>query len=302
MSDQIIDFDRFCDNSYVHPLEFDLFAKKDLKVFIKRDDLIHPFVSGNKWRKLKYHIHDYHESGAHTLVTYGGAYSNHVLATACAGAVFGIPTKAYVRGEELNTNSNHILKLSYQFGMNLEFIDRTRYRETKDRCGKDRNGAYHIPEGGAGEAGTKGYEELLNELNDQYDQILLDVGTGTSYAGLLRGVIKRGWDTQVHGVVVLKNGGYLIDKIAAYTGNREKINLELERHFGGFGKWDDEQFEFNKSFSSHTGILVDPVYTGKLFRAFFDMARENHFARGERILCIHTGGMTGILSSSYLES
>ena len=298
MSKRIEDFNQSLSNSKLEPLYFDEFKNRDIEVFVKRDDLIHPFISGNKWRKLKHHLLKFQASKASSIVTYGGAYSNHLIAVACAGAMFGIKTHGVVRGDELNKDSNLILKLCTQYGMELSFINRQEYKTQKLTAGIDDHGAYHIAEGGAGSEGVKGCAELVDELEELYDHIVLDVGTGTTYAGILQAVTAANLDTVVDGVVVLKNGAYLVDEIATMLQSHDGINLHLDYHFGGFGKWDDAQIEFNQKFTSSTGILVDPVYTGKLFRAVLHLASKEYFKPKSRILVIHTGGMTGVLSGS----
>jgi 1-aminocyclopropane-1-carboxylate deaminase len=300
MNELLETFDRSCRFSEVQDLQFPEFSNNEIRVSIKRDDLIHPFISGNKWRKLKYFLDDYQKTSAKSISTYGGAYSNHLLATACAGATFGIKTKGYVRGDELNAHSNHILKLADQFGMDLDFISRSDYKIMKHSHGLQGNHSYHIPEGGAGALGRKGCADIINELDLEYDYILLDVGTGTTYAGILQAIQNKNLSTEVHGVVVLKNAEYLDSEICDVVEDKDGVSLLHQYHYGGFGRWDSEQMKFNKWFSSQTGILVDPVYTGKLFRALFELINNSFFAEGSSVLCLHTGGMTGVLSNDFL--
>lgn len=289
-------FDQSTQNSNIERLNLPLFNEKGIEVYVKRDDKIHPFISGNKWRKLKYYVKFILENDVDEVITFGGAYSNHLLAVACAGALFGFKTRGVVRGEELNKTSNKVLQFCDQFGMSLEFVERSAYSEMKVKAGYE-GGEYFIPEGGAGALGRKGCADMLFELDQTYDRIILDVGTGTTYAGILEGVHGKQLDTKVEGIVVLKNGEYLQQEIADQLPNlQEHIHLHLDYHFGGFGKWDNEQEAFNKEFSSQTGIFVDPVYTGKLFRAIIDLTKKDHFPVGSKVLVIHTGGLMGALS------
>lgn len=301
MSNSFDDFDRNLQNSIVQSLDFEVFKKKNLSLHVKRDDLIHPFISGNKWRKLKHFLLDFEATKAQSITTFGGAYSNHLLATACAGAHFGIPTYGIVRGEELEPNSNHNLALCNQFGMRLSFISRSEYKAQKHRKG-EHNGTYYIPEGGAGPEGMIGCGELLKELSQDYDHIFLACGTGTTYGGILNQVKKSQIATEVHGIVVLKNYFQMEEDIAKMLGNSDGISLFHDYHYGGFAKWDDNQIEFNKTFSSKTGILLDPIYTGKMIRGIFSLAERDYFKPEQKILAIHTGGLTGLFSEAFLKS
>src|SRR5690606_25275040 len=172
-------------------------------VKMKRDDLIHPFISGNKWRKLKYIIEEADRLGKTHLVTFGGAWSNHLLATACAGATFGFSTTAFVRGEPV---SNPILSLCKLFGMDLRYVNRTAYRDKRalfDAYFGNHPKAQFIDEGGCSKAGAQGCAEIFDELTESYDHICCAVGTGTTLAGLLIGKARKELNTSIHGISVL---------------------------------------------------------------------------------------------------
>jgi 1-aminocyclopropane-1-carboxylate deaminase len=281
--------------SPIHQIHDPLFDEKGLEVFIKRDDLIHPLISGNKWRKLKYVLQQAQSENKTHLVTFGGAYSNHLLATAAAAAKFGFRSTGFVRGEEVNNDTLFLCRLH---GMDLLFIDRESYRDKRALFNKyfgDDPGALFIDEGGASALGAKGCSELINELTDTYDHVFCACGTGTTAAGIINGINEHRLDTQFHGIPVLKNGEFLSDEIDKYLDKPADYNLHAEYHFGGYARTTDELVQFIKRFVASTGVLVDPVYTGKMLYAIYDLAAKNYFTKGSRILAIHTGGIWGLL-------
>ncbi|MCO4292225.1 pyridoxal-phosphate dependent enzyme [Solitalea sp. MAHUQ-68] len=282
--------------SPVEELKNDLFEQKQVKVYIKRDDLIHPFISGNKWRKLKYVLADARDSNKNHLVSFGGAYSNHLLALACAGAKFGFKTTGIIRGDEPR-KLNHQLFLCQQFGMDFLFVSRETYRNKPqlffNNFANDPD-AYFIDEGGAGNLALPGCAELLDELPEPYDHIFLACGTGTTLAGLAMGAFQRNLSTKIEGIAVLKGADFLHSDIQQLIGTDPKFTLHLDYHQGGYAKTNTEYlnwlFDFNK-----TGLLLDHVYTGKMMFALFDLISKDYFKPGSRILTIHTGGLTGLI-------
>ena len=287
-----IDFEIY---SPVHQIHDKLFDEQGLKAFIKRDDLIHPIISGNKWRKLKYLLKEAQAQNKTHLVTFGGAYSNHLLATSAAAARFGFKSTGFVRGEEVN---NDTLFLCGLHGMNLIFTDRESYRDKQALFNKhfanDRE-AFFIDEGGASALGAKGCSELIAELNDTYDHIICACGTGTTAAGIINGINQHQLSTQFHGLPVLKNGEFLRKDIDTFLEKSATYHLHTDYHFGGYGKINDELIRFVKQFVASTGILIEPIYTGKMLYALYDLAAKKHFSPGSRILAIHTGGIWGLL-------
>src|SRR5690606_2861967 len=196
-------------HSPVEPLDFQLFNDKSLTVHIKRDDKIHPFISGNKWRKLKYILQSAQRVGKTHLVTFGGAWSNHLLATACAGATFGFKTTGFVRGEPV---SNPTLSLCKIYGMELRFVNRASYRDKPllyAQYAAHVPTAYFVDEGGYSTEGAAGCAEIIDELPRPYDHIFCACGTGTTIAGLLHGCTEQGLGTQLHGVTVLAGGDFI---------------------------------------------------------------------------------------------
>jgi 1-aminocyclopropane-1-carboxylate deaminase len=287
-----IDFETF---SPVHQIQHKLFDEQGLKVFIKRDDLIHPIISGNKWRKLKYLLKQAQAENKTHLVTFGGAYSNHLLATAATAAKFGFKPTGFVRGEEVNNDTLFLCRLH---GMNLIFTDRESYRDKPALFNKyfaHDNSAFFIDEGGASALGAKGCSELIDELIEPYDHIFCACGTGTTAAGIINGISRHGLNTQFHAVPVLKNGDFLRNEIDGFLTESAEYNLHTEYHFGGYGKVTDELIQFIKQFVASTGILIEPVYTAKMLYALYDLAAKKYFKPGSRILAIHTGGIWGLL-------
>ncbi len=272
-----------------------LFIKKRVEVFIKRDDLIHPFISGNKWRKLKYLLKEADQQNKKHLVTFGGAYSNHLLAAACAGAKFGFRTTAFVRGDRVE---NEILFLCRTFGMTLEFVNRERYSDKQtlfDQQFKSDSEAFFIDEGGASPEAAKGCEEIITELHQEYNHVFCACGTGTTAAGIINGIQNNQSDAKFNGVPVLKGGEFLRAEINKYLHKTVSYQLHTAYHFGGYAKTQPELLTFIKEFSSATGILLDPVYTGKMMYAIFDLTANDYFKKGDKVLSVHTGGLLGIL-------
>jgi 1-aminocyclopropane-1-carboxylate deaminase len=266
-----------------------------VRLFIKRDDLIHPFISGNKWRKLKYNLITAQETHKNHLVTFGGAYSNHVLATAAAGAKFGFKTTAFIRGEEAN---NPLLDFCKLFGMQLIFVSREDYLNKADLHHQHFNNddsAYFLDEGGFGADAEKGCREIITELQQEYDHIFCSAGTGATAAGILNGIYLKKLVTQFHLVPALKGGALLQEAIKPLLISDSIYPIHDEYHFGGYAKTQPPLIDFIKDFTSKTGILLDPVYTGKTLFAIKDLASKNYFKKDTSVLMIHTGGLFGIL-------
>ncbi|TKB99835.1 1-aminocyclopropane-1-carboxylate deaminase/D-cysteine desulfhydrase [Pedobacter cryotolerans] len=262
---------------------------------VKRDDLIDPYISGNKWRKLKHILTAVNLKQKHHLVTFGGAYSNHLIATAAAASRNKLKATAFVRGEKVE---NEMLLLCKLFGMTLIFVDRERYKNKKElfssHFGNDES-AYFIDEGGASNEAVIGCAEILDELPEVYDHIFCAAGTGTTAAGLLRGINTHQLNTKLHVIPVLKGGEFIKDEIGKYEENQGNLILHTDYHFGGYAKTTPELINFIKCFTAQTGMLIDPVYTAKMFYAINDMAQNEYFKPNAKILAIHTGGLFGIL-------
>ncbi|MES2107639.1 MAG: pyridoxal-phosphate dependent enzyme [Bacteroidota bacterium] len=281
--------------SPIHQIKNQLFDEKGIEVYLKRDDLIHPIISGNKWRKLKYVLQKASAENKNHLVTFGGAYSNHLLATAAAAAKFGFKSTGIVRGEEISNDTLFLCKLH---GMKLLFVDRESYRDKSALFNKyfgNDDQAFFIDEGGASTKGAKGCSELVDELTETYDHIFCACGTGTTAAGIINGITQNNLNTQFNAIPVFKNGGFIRDEIDRFLTRPAAYQLHTDYHFGGYGKADGTLIQFIKQFVAETGILIEPVYTGKMLYAIFDLASKDYFKKGDRILAIHTGGIWGLL-------
>lgn len=284
-------------HSPIERLKLPLFDQKEIRVDVKRDDLIHPFISGNKWRKLKYVLQMAQSQNKKHLVTFGGAWSNHIVATACAGAKFGFRTTAFIRGEQV---SNPLLSLCKIFGMDLKFVTRTTYSDKSTLFdtyfGKDKQ-AFFINEGGHSAAGAQGCREIIEGLDNVYDHIFCACGTGTTLAGLYMEKTARSLTTSLHGVPVLAGGEFLKNAVAELYPQADTTNIvwHTDYHFGGYAKATTELIHFIQWFCANTGILIEPVYTGKLFYAVFDLIAKDYFQPNDKILIVHTGGLTGLL-------
>lgn len=263
---------------------------------MKRDDLIDPYISGNKWRKLKYILKDAEDKGKKHLVTFGGAYSNHLVATAAAAARTGLKATAFVRGEEV---INEMLVLCKLYGMRLIFTDRESYRDKYscyDQFFATDPDAYFIDEGGASAEAVAGCAELIDELkNSNPEHIFCAAGTGTTAAGLLKGINEAGLKTKLHVIPVLKGGDFIKEEISNYTALTENLILHTDYHFGGYAKTQPALINFTQRFTATHGILIDPVYTAKMCFAIDDLAGKNYFRPDEKIIAIHTGGLLGIM-------
>ena len=272
----------------------------DVSLCIQREDLVHPHIQGNKYRKLKYNLAFAKANSVKTLVTFGGAYSNHIAATAIAGKLEGLSTVGIIRGEELGVSldktlsQNPTLAKAVDYGMQLEFVSRTAYRE-KDTDGfrKKLNTKYSnaliLPEGGTNAFAIKGCAEILDAQGHSFDFVCCPVGTG----GTLAGIIKSSQKNQmVIGFPALK-GNFLTTEIEKWT---QKTNWKLihDYHFGGYAKTNNALIAFINAFSKTHKIQLDPIYTGKMIYGILDLITKDYFPAKSRILAIHTGGIQGI--------
>jgi 1-aminocyclopropane-1-carboxylate deaminase len=268
----------------------------NITLYIKREDLLHVYISGNKFRKLKYNLAQAKIEGRQILLTFGGAYSNHILAVAAGGKEYGFKTIGIIRGEELKDKieENPTLQKAQDFGMDFEFLNREMYRDKINpefiKRLKDKFGDFYlIPEGGTNNLAIKGCEEILTTEDGRYDYICCAVGTGGTISGIIN-CSKSG--QQVLGFPVLK-GDFLREDICRFA---TKSNWELitDYHFGGYAKVSEELIQFINGFYQKHKIPLDPIYTGKMAYGVIDLIDRNYFPENSRILMIHTGGLQGI--------
>lgn len=270
--------------------------EQGITLCIKREDELHPHISGNKYRKLKYNIQRAKAKGHSTLLTFGGAFSNHIVATACAGMENGLDTIGIIRGEELKVGwkDNPTLRLASEFGMRLHFVSREAYRSKSipaflQTLQAQFGDFYLLPEGGTNALAVKGCEEILSAGDANFDVICSAVGTGGTLAGLINSI---GANQTVWGYPALK-GHFLKDDICKFAAN-DNWRLITDYHFGGYAKVTRELVDFINAFKESTDIPLDPVYTGKMMYGILDQVKKGQFARESRVLAIHTGGLQGI--------
>ncbi|VXA91813.1 1-aminocyclopropane-1-carboxylate deaminase [Flavobacterium sp. 9R] len=263
---------------------------------IKREDLLHPFVSGNKFRKLKYNVLQAKAENQSVLLTFGGAFSNHIAAVAYAGKEQGFETIGIIRGDELRykISENPTLSFAQECGMRFEFVTREAYRHKTDAAFieelKAQFGSFYlVPEGGTNDLAVKGCEEILTELDADFDFVCSAVGTGGTISGLINSALPH---QKVLGFPALK-GDFLQDEIRNFVQNKN-WELQIDYHFGGYGKVTTEFIEWMNWFYAQTGIPLDPIYTGKMVFGVMDLIQRNYFPPKSKILMIHTGGLQGI--------
>lgn len=266
-----------------------------IELWMKRDDLIHPQVSGNKWRKLKGWLRLFQEQNKQELHSCGGAFSNHLVALASVAHMAGIPVKAFVRGDELNENSNKVLQYCHREGMNMEFLSREAFRKLREMGPQMSDKILWIPEGGKGKPALEGCADLAEEIPDWTDEVVLACGTGTTCAGLSLAFDQRKRNTKICGVAVLQAETWMLRDIEALAGIQNPF-LELEHrfHFGGYAQRTPELVHFCENFTDETSIPIEPTYTGKALFAIRERIREGLYTAGSRVVMIHSGGVPRI--------
>ncbi|MFB3056003.1 MAG: 1-aminocyclopropane-1-carboxylate deaminase/D-cysteine desulfhydrase [Ignavibacteriaceae bacterium] len=285
----------------IHKIEDPLIKDSGIKLFIKREDLNHPELSGNKWHKLKYNLITAKEKGYETLLTFGGAYSNHIYATAAAGKLFGFKTIGIIRGEE-HLPLNPTLSFAASAGMKIHYVNRKTYKEKNSsefikKLREKFGDFYLIPEGGTNKLAVKGASEIISNIDIDFDYVCCACGTGGTLAGLIIGLNGR---KKALGFSVLKGGRFLLNDVEKliFESAGGKINnwdINLDFHFGGYGKINSELIEFIQRFQKITSIPIEPIYTGKLLFGVYNLILNHHFRNGKNILVIHTGGLQGLM-------
>jgi 1-aminocyclopropane-1-carboxylate deaminase len=268
----------------------------NITLTIKREDLIHPFISGNKYRKLKYNLLQAKAENQETLLTFGGAFSNHIAAVAYAGKESGFKTIGIIRGEELidKIDGNPTLKFAQENGMQFEFVTREDYRlkseiEFQDHLKNKFGSFYLVPEGGTNELAVRGCEEILTPEDAEFNYVCCAVGTGGTISGISNSALPN---QKVLGFPALK-GDFLKDEIRIFAKN-QNWELITDYHFGGYGKVNSELIVFINQFFDENHIPLDPIYTGKMVFGVIDLIKKNYFPANSKILLIHTGGLQGI--------
>lgn len=269
---------------------------QDYQISVKRDDLIHPLISGNKWRKLKYALTNLVESGIKEVISFGGGYSNHLHALAFACSKLNIQLMAIVRGDYSNSLTPMLNDLRI-WGVKTNFVDRKTYAKRNNPdylagLNKSHPKAAIIPEGGSQQLAISGVAELILELQDSYDFILTPVGSG----GTLAGLITAENDAKLIGIAALKGEGYLeqlVSELLPSDCSNSNWEINHDFHFGGYAKRTEALVDFCEQTSQQLKIEIEPVYSGKLFYAAKSLIAKRAFPCGSRILLIHTGGLQG---------
>lgn len=270
-----------------------VFDNAGARLLIKREDLNHPFVSGNKWWKLKYNLEEAKRQNKKTLLTFGGAYSNHIFATAAAAHELGFESIGIIRGEE-TLALNHTLSFAKSNGMKLHYVSREQYRKKTDQEFIDQlhhlfGNFYLIPEGGTNALAVKGCEEFARTLDSDVDYVCSPVGTGGTLAGLINGLPKS---KKILGFSSLKGGEFLKQEVCQYVKvPSDNWEVVTDYHFGGYGKIPDELISFQKRLVETHHILFDLIYGAKMMYGVFDLIQKDFFKPGSKILLIHTGGL-----------
>lgn len=275
-------------------------TNNNVEVYLQREDLIHPFVSGNKYYKLKYNIEKAKKENKETILTFGGAYSNHIYAVTAAAKLFGFNSVGIIRGEEYKP-LNPTLQFAVDTGMTLYYLDRKTYRNRTDKnfreeIAKQFGDVYILPEGGTNELALKGTGEILQNIKTDFDYLCVPVGSGGTLAGLIAGLNNC---KKVIGFSSLKNGKYLSTMISELISNSSICKFDNwiishDYHFGGFAKISRKLIEFVNWFKNNNNIQLDLIYNGKMMYGINDMISRKYFPSNSRIVAIHTGGLQGL--------
>ncbi|WP_339838535.1 pyridoxal-phosphate dependent enzyme [uncultured Flavobacterium sp.] len=274
----------------------------NVELHLRREDLIHPLISGNKFRKLKYNLIEAKNKNESTLLTFGGAFSNNILAVASAGSENNFKTIGIIRGEELEgkIDENPTLKKAQELGMQFKFVSREKYRDKNNKdfvanLKSEFGSFYLLPEGGTNDLAIKGCEEILTNEDEIFTHICCSIGTG----GTISGIINASFTSQqVIGFPSLK-GDFISNEISNFA-NKSNWKVISDYHFGGYGKITEDLIRFINDFYSKYKIPLDPIYTGKMMFGINDLIENNYFPKGSKILAIHTGGIQGIRGMNEL--
>lgn len=282
----------------IQPLNKFWYGNKVAAMDMLRLDMLHPVISGNKWYKLRLNLAHAIDNGFKTIVTFGGGFSNHLIATACAARLFGLPSVGIVRGRyDVLTPTLEACKAE---GMELIFVSQEDYKnkhepEWATRLVSHFDDLYIIPEGGDNELGRRGAELISWYIKDTYSHIMLSVGSGTTLTGLRNKLPNH---QHIIGFAPMKQGIYVAEHIQQHLHSGKDTNWQLtdEWHFGGFGRWNTTLLDFMNDFYKENKIPLDIVYTSKMMYGLRHMLDQNQFSSCDKVLCIHTGGLQGNVS------
>ncbi|MCO4800316.1 MAG: pyridoxal-phosphate dependent enzyme [Colwelliaceae bacterium] len=288
--------------SILQKLNHPLFEQYNLNVQIKRDDLIDPIISGNKWRKLKYNLQHVQAMGFKGVISFGGAYSNHIHALSYACNKNQLNSIGIIRGEADYAN-NYTLSQAAKWGMNLQFVNRVTYRQRNEKkylqeITKQYPDYFIIPEGGSNALALEGVVEICDELSHQtqYDTLMTPVGSAGTISGLISGDKNQ---HKILGIAILKQQGYLeeeINNLLITRDNKLANNWKVlnNYHDGGYARFTVESIKELQEFAAHTGVPFEPIYSGKMILALLDLIKSGYFPKNHRIVLLHTGGLQGL--------
>ncbi|WP_091507820.1 1-aminocyclopropane-1-carboxylate deaminase/D-cysteine desulfhydrase [Flexibacter flexilis] len=291
-------------------LEDEYTSAAGVALYLKREDLIHQQISGNKYRKLFYNLHQARAEGKQTLLTFGGAYSNHIYATAAAGYLHGFQTIGVIRGEATEP-LNETLAFAQAAGMRLHYASREAYRhkteaEFIEKLRHEFGDFYLVPEGGSNAFAVRGCEQIISELEQEFDYVACACGTGGTLAGLVVGLLQQNKKANVLGVPVLKGADFLYQDIAKLLADYQQVynidynlpqaaaarfELFLDYHFGGYAKRNQDLDKFIVWFQAKHDVPIEFVYTGKILFGIYDLIKKEYIRKGQKVVIIHTGGL-----------
>lgn len=284
--------------STLSKIEEPFIQEQKIELWLKRDDLLHPIISGNKWRKLKYILDHALSLETKKIISMGGAYSNHLHALAYIGHQLGIKTGAKIRGEDPIQLNSTLLDLK-QWGMELEFVTRNKYRDLRSYKAHDslpqlQEREYWLPEGGGVSLALQGVKEMVDEILIDYQVLCVPCGTATTLAGIIKGVP---YDKQIIGFSALKGASFLSEDVRVLLDSKLTTQIDwsicLDYHFGGFAKVDSILLDFIKNFETKHCITLEPIYTGKMLYGLYTLIKKGFFKSGQTIIAVHTGGLQG---------
>ncbi|WP_421272789.1 1-aminocyclopropane-1-carboxylate deaminase/D-cysteine desulfhydrase [Aeromonas taiwanensis] len=282
--------------SPLHRIHHPLLTAHGVTLWCKRDDLIHPSLSGNKWRKLKYHLQQARAQGKTHILSFGGAYSNHIHALAAAGCRLGLRTTGIIRGEAASV-SNATLSAARGWGMDLVFVDRQSYRRRQDPAWlaqfEDAD-TLIVPEGGSSPRALPGVAELVDELPFSPDLWVLPCASGGTLAGLIAGKRER---ERILAIAVIKGGTQLRDEVCRLhpgAATTEGWRIALDHHDGGYARFSPALWQWVQAFCAETGLPLEPIYSGKAMWGLFRELEAGRIPRGSEVVFLHTGGLQGL--------
>ena len=270
-----------------------------VNLWLKREDLVHDKVSGNKFRKLKYNVLRACDEGKSRLLSFGGAYSNHIYSLAALGDLLNVETIGIIRGDELSAD-NSTLSFARQCGMELQFVSREQYRnkyspDFLESLSAQYGDYYLVPEGGSNELAVLGCAELSSDISSQLnpDYLCVACGTGGALAGLVSGASAG---TVVYGFPVLKGAQFLESEIGRLLPKDNPVEWGLvhDFHFGGYAKMNKKLVAFMNAFTRHTSVQLDPIYTSKMLYGVVEMIRTGRIPKDSNVVAVHSGGLQGL--------